>query len=46
MALERASADKRWDVVALLGRELEARRSARSAPNVVQMRGTREAGKS
>jgi hypothetical protein len=36
-ALEAATADKRWDVVAQLGRELEARRVARGAPNVVVM---------
>jgi len=42
VALERASAEHRWDVVALLGRELEARRLARAAPNVVPMRGGRE----
>ena len=34
-ALEGATAEKRWDVVAQLGRELEARRVARAAPNVV-----------
>jgi hypothetical protein len=37
VALERASAQQRWDVVALLGRELEARRTARTAPNVVAL---------
>ena len=46
VALERASAEKRWDVVAVLGRELEARRMARAAPNVVPIRGAREGGKS
>jgi hypothetical protein len=34
-ALETATAEKRWDVVAQMGRELEARRVAREAPNVV-----------
>jgi hypothetical protein len=34
-ALERATAEKRWDVVAQLGRELEARRLARTSSNVV-----------
>jgi len=34
-ALAEASAGGRWDVVAQLARELEARRSAREAPNVV-----------
>jgi hypothetical protein len=44
-ALERASAEQRWDVVSLLGRELEARRLARSAGNVVPLRkGVREGG--
>ena len=33
-ALEGATAEKRWDIVAL-GRELEARRVSRAAANVV-----------
>ena len=45
VALDRASTEQRWDVVSLLGRELEARRLARSAGNVVPIRkGVREGG--
>jgi hypothetical protein len=45
VALDRASAEQRWDVVVLLGRELEARRLARNAKNVVPLRrGVREEG--
>jgi len=36
-ALEGATAEKRWDVVAQLGSELEARRLARASSNVVAM---------
>jgi hypothetical protein len=46
VALERASAAGRWDVVAQLARELEARRLARE-PNVVVMTADRgRAGRS
>jgi len=37
-ALDRASAAGEWSAVALLARELEARRTSRSAKNVVQLR--------
>src|SRR5262252_4459353 len=47
VALERASANQRWDVVSLLSRELEARRTAREAPNVIPLsRPAREGGRS
>jgi hypothetical protein len=36
-ALEKATAAERWDVVSQLARELEARRLARLAPNVVML---------
>lgn len=36
-ALTRASAASQWDVVATLARELEARRKARQAPDVVDL---------
>lgn len=36
-ALRRATSADKWDVVSQLTRELEARREARSAPNVVRL---------
>jgi hypothetical protein len=38
IALDRASAEQRWDAVSLLGRELEARRLARGAKKVPRRR--------
>ncbi|MBL9025985.1 MAG: hypothetical protein JNL21_27575 [Myxococcales bacterium] len=43
LALDRASAASRWDVVAQLARELEARRLA-SAGNIVRLSTSRKEG--
>jgi hypothetical protein len=46
MGIREASAAKRWDIVAALARELEARRVARQAPNVVALRPPRDGERS
>jgi hypothetical protein len=46
IGIREASSAKRWDVVAALARELEARRIARQAPNVVALRPARDGERS
>jgi hypothetical protein len=36
-ALEKATSAERWDLVAQLASELQARRTVRNAPNVIQL---------
>jgi hypothetical protein len=46
LGIREASIAKRWDVVGALARELEARRVARQAPNVVVLRPARDGERS
>ena len=46
VGIREAALAKRWDVVAALARELETRRLARGAPNVVPMRTARDGERS